>query len=273
MVYSSIAYSTWESQLSSSQQTWFLENGQELKQSIYIDEQLIGRDLDDLSLSRNIDYAYPLFCYQVALASGHHTQSMGPELAESWVQLTYANQIPAESNDVMFNFNVGRQFSVGRASGDLGDPLYNYMFISGSRYRIPGEVQVGTYNGVPLYSAFYLQFGSFTLPASTRGNSRIYLDVSQTNDQDLIRHEFGHVLQGEELGLSCYYGTIVKESISSAYRDDPAPGGHRHRCFYTETDANYRSATLLQMQYPNTTWNEGRFPFTCSGYEAKTPCQ
>lgn len=274
MMANSMGFGTWSSMLTSAQDGWIQlaanQTGESdlgvIEYDLYSIEASVGQDLRNRGLSDEMSPSNPFYCYIVALYSARVYESYGSS-ASSWIAQTVNNTGPTiTDNSISYNYNIGKQYIDNNVSGSL----FNYMFISGTRYMIPGQQYVGTYNGTPLYTASYLQYGSFTLPGSTRANGRIYLQNGFQNDQDLIRHEFGHILQGEDFGLTCFYTQVVPASIQSANKD--GQNGYRHQCFETETDANRRSYNLLRLQYPNAVWNEQDYPFYCSNYDSTPPC-
>lgn len=76
---------------------------------------------------------------------------------------------------------------------------------------------------------------------------------SQTCDEDIIRHEFGHILQARQIGWLAFYLLVGIPSLMSAWTS----GWHKgHQNYWTEGWANY-----LSMQYFNKTpWPNHRFP-------------
>jgi hypothetical protein len=62
-----------------------------------------------------------------------------------------------------------------------------------------------------------------------------------------MQHEFGHILQANEVGLTTFYSVIGKESLMSASMHNVA--GHRHEAFWTETWANYLSQNYFGSGY------------------------
>lgn len=64
---------------------------------------------------------------------------------------------------------------------------------------------------------------------------------------NVLQHEFGHILQANEIGLFGYYGIVAKESAASALMDGKL--GWEHKNFWTETWANYLSKEYWQSSY------------------------
>jgi hypothetical protein len=75
-------------------------------------------------------------------------------------------------------------------------------------------------------------------------------------DIPLLKHEFGHILQAREVGLSNYYYTIAEESFLSASRNSVV----NHSKFWTETWANYKSFNYFNDNYGVTSWPTASFP-------------
>ncbi len=133
--------------------------------------------------------------------------------------MTYTTGYASVVYDIMYNFNVGKGVAQANPNAtDLLDKVYNAMFINAQDYKVPGMTLVGNYKGVPLYTASYMNYGSFTLPGSTRANGKIFLQAGQGSDSDLIKHEFGHILQAEDYGLLCFYTFKAPTSALSAVR-------------------------------------------------------
>lgn len=77
---------------------------------------------------------------------------------------------------------------------------------------------------------------------------------SKSYDIQLLKHEFGHILQYRKVGLLAYYGVIGKESLASASMGGAL--GWSHDTFWTETWANYLSSNY----FSPASWNVSRFP-------------
>jgi hypothetical protein len=234
---------------------------------------LIGMELNRNIFNQNAEIASLYFSLKLALLSAAHAQSIGNSLTSGWVYESYKNRYDNETvNQIVFNDYVGR--TVGINTQNNGFYLFLDVtvssWINGNR-AVPGVTRVGTFNGVPLYANPFAS-GSFSLPASTRGECGIYLQSASLDDGDAIKHEFGHILQGEDLGLWCFYTEIAINSPKSAKRD--GQNGYSHKCYYTETDANSRSKTYHLFTYPDFQWNDDRYPIAslCPGYEPRTPC-
>lgn len=59
---------------------------------------------------------------------------------------------------------------------------------------------------------------------------------STSRNIDLLRHEFGHILQSRKTGVLLFYLRIGIPSLYSAMRNGKR--GHRHHDFWTEVWAN-----------------------------------
>ncbi|RZK44690.1 MAG: hypothetical protein EOO61_02890 [Hymenobacter sp.] len=276
LVSNGISIEDWEANLSWQQNNFLNQQAdrESIEYALWNDERNLAGYLSGKGFSQNIDIAYPLFCFQAGAISALHVASVGASLAQTWVQMTYADASSPYGNDVMFNFNVGKQVAqLYPSASDLPAKVYNEMFLTNANYKVPGAVSVGTHFGVPLYkNPLGTGWGSFTLPSTTRAKGRIYLDPTDYNNTTLrpklIRHEFGHILQGEQLGLQCFYSEIVPYSIASA---SPI-STHDHDCAYTETHANRLSIAFHNTNEPAFVWDYTEFPISCPGYANNTPC-
>lgn len=275
-----ISRADWEDNLSWAQQNWIDQQSdpEDVSYSLWNDEQILGSYLSAEGFSEDIAIGYPLYTYQIAAIGALHTKSVGASAAYTWVQMTYTTGYASVVYDIMYNFDVGKQVAMTYPNiPDLLRKVYKIMFIDGHDFKVPGQMNVGTYRGVPLYTASYMNYGSFTLPGSTRSQGGIYLQAGQQNSQDLIRHEFGHILQAEQSSLDCYYSNIAISSAWSAVKATVGSyihvGNYRHQCYETETDANLRHIALLTFEGATGTWNYIEFPTSCSGYSTAYLCQ
>jgi hypothetical protein len=76
---------------------------------------------------------------------------------------------------------------------------------------------------------------------------------SKNYDKDLLKHEFGHILQSRLVGYRTYYGFIGVNSLVSAYND--GKNGWKHDVFWTETYANYLARNYFGRQAFNNGWD------------------
>lgn len=107
---------------------------------------------------------------------------------------------------------------------------------------------VGKYQDVNIYESSKLgSKGGLTLPPDKIiiGNGQFKNFLNHYTDEsgysyvrDLLRHEFGHILQARQpfVGVANFYGIIGPESLASAARH--GINGHSHSDFWTETWAN-----------------------------------
>lgn len=77
-----------------------------------------------------------------------------------------------------------------------------------------------------------------------------------------MQHEFGHVLQINQLGGYSFLKDVGIPSIRSAYRD--GTNGWNHNEFWTEVWANNLSNSYFDANYAflSQPWNYTRFPLT-----------
>ena len=223
----------WEANLSSEQNDWFDNiaifgnNSEQVKEMIWNDTyevekfmSLIGMELNRNIFNQNAEIASPYFSLKLALLSAAHHNSIGDNLTGGWVRESYRYRYDNQTLDqIVFNDYIGR--SVAGNTQNNGFYLFLDVVISSWIYgnrAVPGVTRVGTFNGVPLYANPFAS-GSFTLPASTRDACGIYLQSASLDDGDEIKHEFGHILQGEDLGLWCFYTEIAINSTKSANKN------------------------------------------------------
>lgn len=106
------------------------------------------------------------------------------------------------------------------------------------------------YYGIQLYTWRFLDEGDgLTLPGIG-----IFVNPKDINDKDLLRHEFGHILQAEEAGYWKFYTIYGPASINSAA--NIGVNGHSHRTNWTEADANRLAFNFFR----GLVWNRRRFP-------------
>lgn len=103
---------------------------------------------------------------------------------------------------------------------------------------------------------FQLSFGSFKHGAAvTIPLAGIFIGKGMENDLNLLRHEFGHILQFRKWGFWFFWLYIAKASLDSAHASRKEHRWHQHT--WTEWSAN-----RLSYDYFNkpTDWNFKRFP-------------
>ena len=132
------------------------------------------------------------------------------------------------------NFFTGKSsFDLSKAYGASGRPY--------CKQTVTGKY-VGKFEGTNLYESSMMPDGAAaTLPG--RGiilsKGQFTLNSSTRYTQELLQHEFGHILQAKKVGLDAYYGVIAPESLWSAVK--ATYGNWNHNTFWTETWANYLS--------------------------------
>jgi len=116
-----------------------------------------------------------------------------------------------------------------------------------------------TFEGVSMITSTVgdLKYGAaFALPGIG-----IFINPRDINNIDLLRHEFGHILQARKWGYLFFYRTIVAASVKSAHKSNKhANFNHQHT--WTEWSAN-----LLAYHYFNkpADWNMNRYPIKPPG--------
>lgn len=111
-----------------------------------------------------------------------------------------------------------------------------------------------TFEGISIITSNVgdLKYGAaFALPGVG-----IFVNPGDVNNVDLLRHEFGHVLQARKWGYWFFYSTVVAASVKSA-RTANRHAGFNHQHTWTEWTAN-----LLAYRYfkEPTNWNMKRYP-------------
>jgi hypothetical protein len=89
------------------------------------------------------------------------------------------------------------------------------------------------FEGVRVFSSEVgdLEYGAaFTLPGLG-----IFVNPNDVTNEDLLRHEFGHILQAQKWGNDFFYNTIVPQSLISASHNTD------HQSSWTEWTANLLS--------------------------------
>jgi hypothetical protein len=69
----------------------------------------------------------------------------------------------------------------------------------------------------------------------TLPNVGIFINPAQTKNKDLLRHEFGHILQHRKWGNEYYSDVIIPTSVNSTLDK------YDHMSTWTEWSANYLS--------------------------------
>ena len=132
------------------------------------------------------------------------------------------------------NFFTGTSsFDLSKAYGASGKPYCN---------QIVTAKYVGKFEGTNLYESSMMPDGAAaTLPGRgiilSKGQYTLKSNARYT--QELLQHEFGHILQAKKVGLKAYYAIIAPESLGSAIKS--TYGNWNHNTFWTETWANYLS--------------------------------
>ena len=132
------------------------------------------------------------------------------------------------------NFFTGKSsFDLSKAYGASGRPYY--------KQTVTGKY-VGKFEGTNLYESSMMPDGAAaTLPGRgiVLSKGQFTLNSSARYTQELLQHEFGHILQAKIVGLDAYYGVVAPESLWSAVK--ATYGNWNHNTFWTETWANYLS--------------------------------
>ncbi|MBP1664564.1 MAG: hypothetical protein H6Q19_1704 [Bacteroidetes bacterium] len=108
---------------------------------------------------------------------------------------------------------------------------------------------------------FQLNIGNFKKGAAmTIPGIGIFVGKGMQHDTELLRHEFGHVLQCRKWGFWFFWRSIASDSLKSALNQKRKYAPHMHT--WTEWSANW-----LAYQYFDKPgdWNFSRFPITPAG--------
>ena len=154
-------------------------------------------------------------------------------------------------------------FWTGTAKLDLSKG-YGAHNVKNVNQTITGKY-IRQYQGVDVYESESM--GSYSL-SKNHGSGGITLPgrgiivgngvVSRAYDFQLLNHEFGHILQAKEWGLSAFYSEIAPESLHSAICETVrGENNYQHKTFWTETYANYLSSNYFGS---TSTWDINRFP-------------
>ena len=108
---------------------------------------------------------------------------------------------------------------------------------------------------------FRLNFGNFNHGAAlTIPLIGIFVGKGMENDLNLLRHEFGHILQYRKWGFWFFWRHIAKTSLDSAHASRKEHRTHQHT--WTEWSANRLAYHFFGS--PND-WDFRRFPIAPSG--------
>ncbi len=83
----------------------------------------------------------------------------------------------------------------------------------------------------------------------------IFVNPDDVNNNDLLRHEYGHILQAKKWGLWFFYSRIVPVSLWSASKH--GKNKFRHPDTWTEWSANQLSYSYFNKP---TDWNFEKYP-------------
>lgn len=118
-----------------------------------------------------------------------------------------------------------------------------------------GLKYVTKYEGVSIYETPRLGYGYNSGGLALPGFGIIIGDgtYSKAKDEDIVKHEFGHILQARMIGYICFYLFVGIPSLLSA-----GTGGWKkgHQVYWTEGWANY----LSMQRFGASCWPHHRFP-------------
>ena len=155
----------------------------------------------------------------------------------------------AQEGDASF-WTGNKTLDTSQGVGLHGDPVAMEKAGFGKGSSIKGKY-VGKFEDVKIYESKKLGAGNLsggvTLPPDTIIVGKGVYNLLETSEyvQDLLHHEFGHILQSRQpfVGIRGFYKVIAPESALSAYLDGkiiapPTWTLHSHNNFWTETWAN-----------------------------------
>lgn len=103
---------------------------------------------------------------------------------------------------------------------------------------------------------FRVNFGHFRQGAAlTLPGIGIFVGKGREFDRNLLRHEFGHILQARKWGFWFFCRYIAKTSIQSAHASRKK--AYNHQSTWTEWSANYLAYNYFDKPKD---WNFRRFP-------------
>ena len=111
-----------------------------------------------------------------------------------------------------------------------------------------------TFEGVSVFASRigHLKYGAaFALPGIG-----IFVNPKDVTNKDLLRHEFGHILQARIWGYKFFYGTIVSVSVKSARKANTDPD-FTHQHTWTEWTANWFAYNYFNSP---SDWNTKKYP-------------
>lgn len=118
-----------------------------------------------------------------------------------------------------------------------------------------GLKYVTKYEGVSIYETSRLGYGYNSAGLALPGFGIIIGDgtFSKAQDEDVVRHEFGHILQARTIGYICFYLFVGIPSLLSAWTAGWKKG---HQVYWTEGWANHLSLHYFK----DNPWPHRRFP-------------
>ena len=112
------------------------------------------------------------------------------------------------------------------------------------------------------------KFGALSKRAAiTLPGIGIFVNPIDKNNIDLLRHEFGHVLQAKKWGIVFFVFHIAFQSVRSARKANKNKS-YKHMLFWTEWSANKLS--YLYFNCPND-WNFTDYPIESNDQNPITP--
>ena len=148
-------------------------------------------------------------------------------------------------------------FFTGKVDLDVSSGLGAHGFSTSSfpknDYTISGKY-VGKFEGISVYESSKLGEGAYSGGVTLPGRGIIVGKGAYSKQlaMDLMHHEYGHILQAEEVGMKAFYAVIGKESLASAAMNGKF--GHVHNTYWTETWANYLSKDYFGSNYIQSNW-------------------
>jgi RHS repeat-associated protein len=153
-------------------------------------------------------------------------------------------------NSNNFGFDLPGVTVNGRSQNayqQAGNEIYASQIDALRRARLDGS----RFYGVDVHTSKYLKNGEgFTLPGYG-----ITVNKDHLTDVDLLKHEYGHILQARKWGMATFYSKVVPASLRSAQRHRNEKDFY-HEDTWTEWSANDLSKDFFSSEK----WNSKQFP-------------
>ena len=119
-----------------------------------------------------------------------------------------------------------------------------------------GIAKVADIEGVPVYETPHLGCGYGSAGLCLPGIGIFVGQGTYEADVDVVRHEFGHILQARTIGFLSFYLIVGLMSLMSAWTNGYGKG---HQLYWTELWCNYVAKNYFEYSCQEK-WNTNRFP-------------